>query len=279
MKFNVQHFRSIPSTNKAVKLAIDKGKPEGFAVHALSQSAGYGRQGRTWQSPPGGMYLSVLLRPKTQKATELPTLSLAVGVALRRTIASFATRGTSAVKVKWPNDIVLAQQTGQTINAPITGTQLFRKLAGISLETYKGAVCLGIGVNVFRPAEQASAPTQLQQQTKNVPAYICDLGLECAKGSEASTNKQQVINKLANAVAVEIADAYALWCEAGFAAFAADLNSHSALTGLNVRIQNMNNNTFAQGTVKGVAEDGCLILQNKAGNTTHISSGEAHICW
>lgn len=277
MKFNVQHFRSIPSTNKAVKLAIDEGKPEGFAVHALSQSAGYGRQGRTWQSPPGGMYMSVLLRPKTQSTTELPTLSLAVGVALRRTIASFATRGASAVKVKWPNDIVLAKQTEQTNKASIAGKQAFHKLAGISLETYKGAVCLGIGVNVFRPTEQAVTPKQLLQQTKNVPAYICDLGLEHVGDSQA--NKQQVINELANAVAVEIANAYALWCEAGFAAFVAELNLHSALTGLNVRIQNMNNNTFAQGTVKGVAEDGRLVLQDITGNITRISSGEAHICW
>src|SRR5699024_199764 len=73
-------FRSVlcdevSSTNDEVKRAIDAGEAEGLVVRALRQSGGYGRQGRVWASPEGGLYCSLLLRPQVTPAA-LPTLSL-----------------------------------------------------------------------------------------------------------------------------------------------------------------------------------------------------------
>ena len=86
MQFRVQSFETVTSTNDLIKRAIEEGQPEGLAVRGLRQTAGYGRQGRAWESPIGGMYQSFLLRPEVPPA-QLPTLSLLVGLAVRRAVA------------------------------------------------------------------------------------------------------------------------------------------------------------------------------------------------
>ena len=96
--FRLQAYGEVPSTNEIVKRAIEEGEPEGLAVGARVQTAGYGRQGRAWSSPDGGMYLSLLLRPRCA-LSQLPTLSLVAGVAVRRAIASVSREG-AADRVK-----------------------------------------------------------------------------------------------------------------------------------------------------------------------------------
>ena len=61
-------------------MAIEDGEPEGLAIRAYRQTGGYGRQGRAWKSPRGGMYESILLRPEVEMR-ELPTLALVVAIA------------------------------------------------------------------------------------------------------------------------------------------------------------------------------------------------------
>ena len=72
-----------------VKRALEAGEPEGLVVRALRQVSGYGRQGRSWTSPEGGLYCSLLLRPQVAPR-ELPTLSLVVGMAVRRALVARA---------------------------------------------------------------------------------------------------------------------------------------------------------------------------------------------
>lgn len=107
MELRLTALDAATSTNELVKRAIEEGEPEGYAVTARVQTAGYGRQGRTWASPAGGMYLSVLLRPQVP-LFELPTLSLVAGMAVRRAVAGLLGDDVGRhVKVKWPNDVVL----------------------------------------------------------------------------------------------------------------------------------------------------------------------------
>lgn len=107
MELRLTALEAATSTNELVKRAIEKGEPEGYAVTARVQTAGYGRQGRTWASPAGGMYLSVLLRPQAP-LYELPTLSLVAGMAVRRAVAGLLNGDMGRlVKVKWPNDVVI----------------------------------------------------------------------------------------------------------------------------------------------------------------------------
>ena len=93
---------SVPSTNEVAKaIALDAGavRSAGSVVIAAMQTQGKGRFGRTWFSPPGGLYLSVLVEPPADALTLLP---LAAGVAVARAVRRVA--GVPA-DLRWPNDL------------------------------------------------------------------------------------------------------------------------------------------------------------------------------
>lgn len=116
------HFREIGSTNDHARELAARGAPHGALITAGAQSAGRGRQGRSWVAPPGRALLcSLVLREPGE------LVSLAAGVA----VAELA--GPTA-KVKWPNDVLLDG----------------RKVAGILVEgrPQQQWAVLGIGVNV-----------------------------------------------------------------------------------------------------------------------------------
>ena len=303
MQFRVQSFETVTSTNDLIKRAIEEGQPEGLAVRGLRQTAGYGRQGRAWESPIGGMYQSFLLRPDVPPA-QLPTLSLLVGLAVRRAIASLVPELEGRVQVKWPNDIVVAEADdslceaaraageglpcgkeptslrgvafgGAIDNGGASGEPAsaggpqpkrpFHKLCGISTEMHARALCVGVGVNVARPADASSAPAG-----KNIPVYLDELGF-CEGPVEDR------INAVADALCDQLAIVYPLWCEQGFEPFQAEFDACSALSGRFVRMEDLSGNVLAAGTVTRVAPDGRLVLRTPEGLEVFASSGEAHI--
>lgn len=105
------------------------GGKEGDWLYADSQSAGKGRQGRAWLSPPGNLYTSGLVRIR-ENDPPAPSLALVAGVALHRALSQIAPD--APFQLKWPNDVL------------VQGA----KLAGILLEREGDAVVIGIGVNL-----------------------------------------------------------------------------------------------------------------------------------
>src|SRR5262252_8426997 len=101
------YFSTIGSTNDIASMLANSGDHEGAVVIAETQTAGRGRRGRVWFSPPGaGLYISVLLVParavRPDRATAL--LTLAAGVALAEAVE----RATGlAPAIKWPNDLLV----------------------------------------------------------------------------------------------------------------------------------------------------------------------------
>ncbi|WP_448501015.1 biotin--[acetyl-CoA-carboxylase] ligase [Sphingomonas sp.] len=118
------------STNADLLALARDGTAEGSWLRALRQTAGRGRQGRSWVSPEGNLYASTLvrLRPADPPAA---TLALLSGVALHDAVMVCAP-GVAQLALKWPNDLMLGDA----------------KLAGILLERAGDAVVAGIGVNV-----------------------------------------------------------------------------------------------------------------------------------
>jgi BirA family biotin operon repressor/biotin-[acetyl-CoA-carboxylase] ligase len=115
------HLHSIGSTNARARELAQAGAPHGTAVTADEQTAGRGRQGRGWSTPPGGaLAVSLVIRDPD------PLLSLRAGLA----VADLAGEGAG---VKWPNDVL------------VDG----RKVAGVLAEgrPQEGWAVLGIGVN------------------------------------------------------------------------------------------------------------------------------------
>lgn len=130
-RLDVRWHASVSSTMDVASLLAHDGAAHGVVVTADEQTAGRGRRGTSWASPPGaGLYLSMIARP----TGSLPLLTLAAGVAVREGVA--AATGLAA-DLKWPNDLNVGR----------------RKLAGILAEglgigTPEQAVILGVGVNV-----------------------------------------------------------------------------------------------------------------------------------
>ena len=274
MQFRVESYDSITSTNDVVKRAIEAGEPEGLAVRALRQTAGYGRQGRAWESPIGGMYQSFLLRPQVLPA-QLPTLSLLVGLAVRRAVVGLLPQLEGRVQVKWPNDLVVAwdDEANESVDALENvrpgKPRPFRKLGGISTEMHAKALCVGVGINVVRP-EGAPGDAVQTPAGKNVPVYLAELGLRDGA-------VEQRIAAVAHALCEQLALLYPQWCAEGFAPFQDEFDAHAALTGRFVCMEDLSGNVLASGAVQGVAPDGRLMLQTPEGKTVYANSGEAHI--
>lgn len=117
----------LPSTMDWVR---ERASDDWEGVVAQSQSGGRGRLGRGWESPPGNLYFSFLLKTVVQ-----PLLPLALALAVHDTVRSVVGNAPE-VAVKWPNDVLVDGQ----------------KISGILVEAHDGGRIVGIGMNV------ASAP-------------------------------------------------------------------------------------------------------------------------
>jgi BirA family biotin operon repressor/biotin-[acetyl-CoA-carboxylase] ligase len=137
LRYQVHHEAMVASTNDWAKSLAAAGAPEGTLCWADAQSAGRGRRGRSWLSPAGGLYLSLVLRPALPPAA-IPRLTLLAAVAVARAVGP-------AAAIKWPNDVLLDG----------------RKVCGILSEIHgdPAAVILGIGVNVAPAPALTAVPT------------------------------------------------------------------------------------------------------------------------
>lgn len=144
--WNVEWLDEIDSTNNELKRRMDA--PHGTVLAARRQTGGKGRLGRSFCSPEGGVYLSVLLRPEVSPE-HLMHLTAMAGVATRRAIA--AVSGIEA-GIKWVNDLVYDG----------------KKLCGILVEWCGSAAIIGIGINcntVDFPEGLAQTATSLRLLT------------------------------------------------------------------------------------------------------------------
>ena len=151
-------FDDVESTNVVVKRAIARGEDEGFVAIARSQSSGYGMRGHTWISPVGGLYMSCLFGLGVER-NELHQIPQRLASDLLPHIQEISRE---ELAIKDPNDIVLKDSS----------EEVYRKLAGISSEIYMGKLCVGIGVNVFKPREEKDLT--LDSSTKNEIVYLSD---------------------------------------------------------------------------------------------------------
>ena len=128
-------LETVPSTNDEALRRAANGAPAWTVVRATSQSAGRGRRGRSFASPPGNSYTSFVVRPARPAGT-LPQIAPVAGLAVAEALERIAP-GLPRPLCKWPNDVL------------VDG----RKVCGILVETTSArretqAVVIGIGVNL-----------------------------------------------------------------------------------------------------------------------------------
>jgi BirA family biotin operon repressor/biotin-[acetyl-CoA-carboxylase] ligase len=232
LEWHAQHV----STSDRLKTLARAGASEWTAVLADSQSGGRGREGRSWASPPGGLYLSILLRPRFAHASVLP---LAAGVAVAEAVGEHGAQ----VALKWPNDVLLGG----------------RKLAGILAESASGAggldwVALGIGVNAA--VDVAGLPEGLRESAAS---------LASAGGApDVAALAASVLCRLRvwyDALAASPAAIVAAWRRRAVPWWGEDVELRTGAESL-------------RGRLLDVDEDGALRLQLADGSARRVVSGE-----
>lgn len=135
VEFRVIEVGTVGSTQDELRQRVRDGEDvTGLCLRADAQTSGKGRRGTGWSSLPGGSYQSVGLGRQTW-----PWLTLALGVGIAGALRSLP--GSPNVRVKWPNDLYLAEE----------------KVGGILTEVAGGQVIAGVGVNVANPVGTGAA--------------------------------------------------------------------------------------------------------------------------
>jgi BirA family biotin operon repressor/biotin-[acetyl-CoA-carboxylase] ligase len=228
----------LASTN-AEALTLARGGERGpLWVVAREQTAGRGRRGNSWVSPPGNLYATLLLTDPAPPE-RAPQLSFVAVLALYDAIAASAPALREALALKWPNDLLCGGA----------------KLAGILIEGERAAdalaVAIGIGVNCL------SHPAQ-------TPYPVTDLRGE---GSPVATEA------LFEALTATMAHRLAQWCRgAGFAEIRADWIARAAGIGGDLRARLPDKEIIGRG--EGLDEHGRLLLRLPDGSLQAIVAGE-----
>lgn len=145
----IRTVSSTASTNADMLLLAADDAQEGLWLRAEQQTAGRGRLGRAWVSPPGNLYASTIVRLRAADPNPA-TLALVAAVALEETLRAY---GAEPV-IKWPNDLLIGGA----------------KITGVLLERAGNAVVVGIGVNLAHHPEGLDRPvTSLAAQGLGAP--------------------------------------------------------------------------------------------------------------
>jgi BirA family biotin operon repressor/biotin-[acetyl-CoA-carboxylase] ligase len=157
-----QRYETLGSTNAEALVRARAGERGPLWISAATQTGGRGRRGKSWVSPPGNLYATLLLTEPSPPALA-PQLSFVAGLAVHDAVIACAPDALSSLKLKWPNDLLLAG----------------RKLAGLLIEAEsqpRFSVAIGIGVNcVSHPADIGYAATDLRASGITVNALLAAL--------------------------------------------------------------------------------------------------------
>ncbi|MDO4566187.1 MAG: biotin--[acetyl-CoA-carboxylase] ligase [Oscillospiraceae bacterium] len=233
--FDIELYESLGSTNELAKERAQKGAREGLVVLALSQSAGRGRLGRGFFSPGGGLYMSLLLRPKSAAGGLL--LTSAAAVAACRAIDAL---GLSGTRIKWVNDILLEG----------------KKVCGILCEAaFKDGApqyaVLGLGVNLIEP------PGGFPEEIKDIAGALFENEQKGAR------------EKLAAGFLKSFWEIYSSLPERGFVE---EYRARSAVTGKTLRVISPEGERRA--TALDIDDDCRLLVRLEDGSLETLSSGE-----
>lgn len=234
---------TLDSTNNRAKYLAEWGAPEGTLVTAESQTAGKGRRGRFWVSPPGtGIWFSLILRPEILPAYA-PMLTLAAALSVAEAIENVC--GLPA-KIKWPNDIVLSG----------------RKVCGILTEMSAEQdqvhyVVVGIGIN----ANMTEFPEEIRETATS-------LYLESGKAVRRSR------------VVAEVMACMERWYKKFLET--CDLTGlkeayTARLANQNQQVLVLDSRQEYQGLCLGIDDQGLLLVKKEDGKIEKVMSGEVSV--
>ena len=225
------------STNDDARRAAMEGAPHGATFLADAQTAGRGRGGHSWFSPPGeNLYMSTILRPRVSPADIAP-ITLAIGLAVARVVGR-CLRGAGRVGLKWPNDVL------------VDG----RKIAGVLVEgQLRGdrvtSLVAGIGVNVG---------------TRAFPPELRDLATSLALAGVGDLDRE----RLAAALVAEVGCVVSAFEAAHLAPMLPEIRALDSLRDREVDVGG------SRGLAVGIDDGGRLLVRAASGEVRAVASGE-----
>ncbi len=221
--FRLIDLDTVTSTNDVALDLARNGAAAWTMVRARKQTAGRGRQGRSFRSPEGNSYTSLILRPSSP-ITVLPQLGLVIGLAVTDAIREFAPSIPPAL-CKWPNDVLVG------------GAKVAGILVESSLSARLEAVVAGIGINLVNHPELPGV-------------HATDLAAEGAASGDRDLLLGIVCRWLAERVGV--------WEASGFEALKDAWLERAAGIG---RPATLVGKQSVDGLLAGIGEDGTLLLE------------------
>lgn len=242
-EFSIAVLDLAASTNTILMERAAAGAPNGSVVAAEWQTNGRGRRGRVWLATPGAALTFSLLWRFQRGASALSGLSLAVGVAVARTLARL---GIADAGLKWPNDVIWRG----------------RKLAGLLIEmqgelTGPSAAVIGIGLN-------CGLPEALRER---IDQPVVDLAQITGDAPDR--------NRLFALLLIDIAQVLEQFSQSGFAPLRDEWQRQHVYRGQPVRLT-LPDAGIIDGKAAGVDDDGALLLET-SGGVRRIHSGDVRL--
>ena len=241
------YFDSIDSTqNQALKMAQDVAN-NGTVVVAAKQTEGKGRDGRKWESPKGGIWISIILHPKFDISitTLFPIASsLALSIAIEKVFSI-------KPELKWPNDLT------------IKGKKVAGMLVDVSLESNKiENLVLGVGINFDVNAKQ------IEKELKGTSNFY---------GVSSLSDQKQNIKpiQLVQTFLLELEKIYKDLNEKQTKKIISEWTSRSSTIGKNVELNTVDSKI--KGKAIKIDDDGALVVSDNSKNHRVIAGDIIHL--
>jgi len=236
----VSYFTEVTSTNDVAKELATRGAEEGTIVIAEAQTCGRGRLGRSWLSPKGGLWFSVILRPQVE-ATDVFKITFLTAVAVAKTIRRMFKLN---AEIEWPNDILVH---GKKVCGILTETSV----RGETLDS----VIVGVGIN---------ANIDLDFFPKYLKKTVTTLAVEVKK----EINREKFLHKLLE----ELEAYYKMFKDNKFDSILEEWKRLNRLFGANVEVVSFDERIVGQAV--NVDKNGALIVRLADGTTRKVFSGD-----
>jgi BirA family biotin operon repressor/biotin-[acetyl-CoA-carboxylase] ligase len=233
LNINLNILNVCTSTNDIAFNAALNGEVEGTSYLALTQTKGRGRNQNKWSSTKGNLFLSTIIKPKSDKSF-WHQLSVIVGFSIIEVLVDLGVNS-NLINLKWPNDILVDE----------------KKICGILLESSDNFIIVGIGLNILKTPDLETkwATTKLNDHLK------------------ASINIKNIGLKILNKVFYN----YHSWEKFGFVFFKEDINKKMFNINKNIIINVNSKSNLLNGVFLGIGDSGGIKVKTNSKITEYLS--------
>ncbi|MBE6499926.1 MAG: biotin--[acetyl-CoA-carboxylase] ligase [Methanobrevibacter thaueri] len=237
-------YNEVNSTNTVAKFLSKNGVENGSVIISEKQTEARGRSGKVWESPLGGVWLSIILTPDVDHS-RLPLITLSTGVAVAKTLEKI---GIENPEIKWPNDIIIND----------------KKVCGILTEAvakFNTIENVIIGVGIDANLNMSEFPEKLQEGTTTL---------------EKELGRKSDVNLLIRIFLEEFEKISELFNHEGYEEILKEWRKRSYTIGKIVEVQKPYNK-FYDAYVVGIGKEGALVVEKIDGSLEKVISGECKI--